>query len=265
VLAALHSTGWPDCVGPLNRLLTPITDGFIAVAKEHGRYLREVEGFPERKVFVIPNGVDVERFRPLPPDARLRQQLFLPPEAPVVGIVAALRAEKDHELFLRMAARVLRQAPACRFLIIGDGERRAELERLRQELGIGAAVHFLGTRSDVPELLALMDVAVLTSKMEANPVTILEAMACGKPFVAPRIGSISETIIDGVTGYLVQPHEEEGFSSAVLRLLQSPNVAKQFGAAARQRVVEHFSLERMVQGYQDLLLHLHQRKAAAPA
>jgi glycosyltransferase involved in cell wall biosynthesis len=260
VLTALHSTGWPDCVGRLNRMLTPITDGFVAVAPEHGRYLREVEGFPAEKVFIIPNGVDVQRFQPLTADPALREAIGLPPRAPVIGIVAALRPEKNHELFLRVAARVLREIPACRFVIVGDGERRAELEQLSESLGIRPAVHFLGTRSDVPELIALMDVAVLTSKMEANPVTILEAMACAKPFVAPRVGSIPDTIVDGVTGYLAEPQDEASTAQGILRLIRNPDEAIRFGQAGRERVVERFSLQRMVWGYEELISRLHEQK-----
>ena len=121
ILTALHSTGWPDVVGRLNRLLTPITDGFIGVAQEHGRYLREVERFPANKVFVIPNGVDVTRFQPRAADPKLRAEFGLG-SAPVVGIVAALRPEKNHQQFLRAAAKVRAILPAARFLIVGDGD-----------------------------------------------------------------------------------------------------------------------------------------------
>ncbi len=105
ILTALHSTGWPDVVGRLNKKLTRITDGFIAVAPSHGRYLTDTEGFPPEKVFVIPNGVDARHFCPQPSDGELRLRLGVPKGAPVVGIVAALRPEKDHGLFLRVASR----------------------------------------------------------------------------------------------------------------------------------------------------------------
>ena len=111
----------------------------------------------------------------------------------MVGIVAALRPEKNHELFLRAAARVLARVPGARFLIVGDGPKRAELEALAESFAIAEAVRFLGTRSDVPELLSLIDVLVLTSHIEANPVSILEAMAGGKPVVATRVGSRGPT------------------------------------------------------------------------
>ncbi|MEM9659513.1 MAG: glycosyltransferase, partial [Planctomycetota bacterium] len=95
VVSALHSTGWPDGVGRLNRLLTPLTDAFIAVAGGHAKHLVEREGFPRDKVHTIPNGVDVERFTPGPSDA-IRAELGIPLSAPVVGIIAALRGEKNH-------------------------------------------------------------------------------------------------------------------------------------------------------------------------
>ena len=261
ILTALHSTGWPDVVGRLNRLLTPITDGFIAVAGEHARYLREVERFPAHKVFVIPNGVDTDRFRPRPPDEGLRRQLRLPPGAPVVGIIAALRPEKDHELFLRVAQRVCGAVNQAQFLIVGDGDLRPRLEAASAELGLEGAVHFLGSRADIPELLSLIDVAVLTSKMEASPVTILEAMACGKPFVAPRVGSIPETVVDGQTGYLAG--DEVGLAGHITRLLTDTDLRRVFGENARRRVEQHLSLERMVEGYEQLIARLHAVKMAA--
>ena len=152
---------------------------------------------PANRVRVIPNGVDTDRYRPAKADAKLRQQLGIPRTAPLAGIVAVLRPEKNHEMFLRVAAQVHEEVPEAHFLVIGDGPRRAELEALSAELGLSQCVHFLGKRPDVPELLNLLDVFVLTSRMEANPVSILEALATGKPVVATRVGSIPETVIDG--------------------------------------------------------------------
>ncbi|MCA9220022.1 MAG: glycosyltransferase, partial [Planctomycetales bacterium] len=100
ILSALHSTGWPDRIGRLNRMLTPMTDGFIAVAENHGRHMIEYERFPAGKVKVIPNGVDTYRFRSLPDSGlAVKTKLGIPPAAPVCGIVAALRPEKNHTLF----------------------------------------------------------------------------------------------------------------------------------------------------------------------
>jgi len=260
ILSAIHSTGHPDHVEWQNRLLTPISDGFIAVAQPHARHLVEHEGCPVDRVFVIPNGVDTQRFRAHAPDAALRARLGLPAEAPLVAIIAALRPEKNHELFLRMAARVRESVPQSHFLIIGDGALRPGLEQLAHDLGIAEAVHFLGIRNDIPELLGLVDVVALTSHMEANPVSILEALACEKPVVSTRVGSIGETVEDGVSGYLVAPGDESEFSERVVRLLANTSLAKRMGRAGRDHVVANWSLGFMVEGYQKLIHDIYVSK-----
>ncbi|HEV2968620.1 MAG TPA: glycosyltransferase [Pirellulales bacterium] len=265
IASALHSTGWPDGIGRLNRWLTPLTDMFIAVAAPHGRHLVEREGFPESKVCVIPNGVDINRFRARPSDPRLRRQLGVPASAPLAGILAALRPEKNHEMFLQVAAGVRRQIPSANFLVIGDGPEREKLERIAAELKIAGAVHFLGTRTDVPELLNLLDVLLLTSRNEANPVSILEALACGKPVVATRVGSVPESVLDEQVGYLVEPESVDAMTRRVVELFRDQSLAQALGAAGRQHVVDHWSLDRMVAGYEELLTRLHDQKTARHA
>jgi glycosyltransferase involved in cell wall biosynthesis len=262
VASALHSTGWPDGVGRLNRLLTPITDGFIAVARAHGDYLVERERFPRHKVRVIPNGVDVARFRDGSARREVRADLGLSPTTPVAGIVAALRPEKNHELFLRAAADVRTRIPEATFLIVGDGPERPKLEAIADELGIRSAVRFLGTRSDIPRLLSAMDVFVLTSRMEANPVSILEAMATARPVVAPNVGSIAESVRDGVTGYLTDEGNRAQVANRVIELLENPTHARELGLAGQQVVVERWSLEGMVNGYQQLINEIYSDKCA---
>jgi glycosyltransferase involved in cell wall biosynthesis len=263
ICSALHSTGLPDHVEFANRLLAPLTDAFIAVAEPHGRYLAEHEGCPARKVRVIPNGVDVERFHPRWPNRALRQAIDLDPTGPVVGIVAALRPEKNHEMFLRMAATVHEALPAARFLVVGDGPERTKLEALAQGLGIGGAVRFLGTRHDVPEVLSLVDVLALTSHSEANPLCLLEAMASEKPVVATRVGSVSETVLDGQTGYLVAPGDIGGMARRVLELLGNRDRAATIGHTGRELVIARWSVARMVEGYQELIKEIYTAKSEA--
>lgn len=263
--SALHSTGLPDHVELPNRLLAPITDAFIAVAEAHGRYLVEHEGCPAAKVRVIPNGVDVDRFCLRQPNPALRRELGLPEGAPVAAIVAALRPEKHHELFLRSAALIRRDVPDARFLIVGDGPRREVLEHLAAGLALGDAARFLGTRQDIPEILSLVDVLVLTSHMEANPVSILEAMASEKPVVATRVGSVPETVLEGKTGCLVAPGAAGEVAARVVELFRDPLRARALGRAGRQHVLAHWSIQRMVQGYQDLIGGIYQGKCRARA
>ena len=272
VCSALHSTGWPDGVGRLNRLLTPLTDAFIGVARPHGRHLIENERFPAQRVHVIPNGVDVDRFQPNPnAAARLRHELNIPVDAPVCGIVAALRPEKNHELFVEAAAHVHQKLPGSHFVIVGDGPERAKIASAIANHGLNDCCHLLGSRGDVPEVLSMFDAFMLTSHNEANPVSILEAMAVGLPVVSTDVGSISENVEPGVTGFLAEPGNAIELADGLLTIFSDRDLAGRFAAAARQRVVLNGSLDVMVLGYEELLWSIFRRKrgireaARAPA
>lgn len=262
VMSALHSTGWPDSVGRLNRLLTPLTDAFIGVADAHAEHLATHEGFPRDKVHTIYNGVDTEVFKPTA-NAPLRAELNISVDAPVVGILAALRPEKNHELFLTGAQQILRELPDARFVVIGDGERREELELLCADLGIAESTHFLGSRSDVAEILPAIDVVALTSHNEASPVSILEALSCGVPAVSARVGSVPETVMPGQTGELFEPGDLDGFVDATLRLLRDEALCTRLGSQGREHVVECCSLDAMVRGYESLIQRVYSSKRLA--
>jgi glycosyltransferase involved in cell wall biosynthesis len=267
IASALHSTGWPDGVGRLNRMLTRWTDAFIAVADAHGRHLVEYERFPDHKVHVIYNGIDAERFAPQD-DNETRRTLGIPPDAPVVGILAALRPEKNHELFLAGTQQILRRLPTARFIVVGDGPKRAALEIHAEQLGVKQSVHFLGTRADVPALLAACDLVALTSHNEAAPVSVLEALSVGKPVVASDVGSVRETVRDGETGRLFPAGDLDAYAAAVTELLVDADARKRMGAAGRRLVVEHWSLDAMVRGYEDLIQGIYdakRRQVAEPA
>jgi glycosyltransferase involved in cell wall biosynthesis len=260
VCSALHSTGEPDRVEFVNRRLARLTDAFIGVAGPQARHLIEHEGCPAEKVVVIPNGVDTQRFRPRWPSTALRRELGLSEFDPVVGAIAALRPEKNHVLFLRAAAIVRQELPAARFLVVGDGPERMPLETLSQSLDLKGAVHFLGTRRDIPEVLSLIDILALTSHTEASPVSILEAMACEKPVVATRVGSVPEMVRDGQTGYLADAGDAEALARGIVDLLTHAERAAAFGRAGREFVLLHGSLEQMVRRYQDLIAGIYQAK-----
>jgi glycosyltransferase involved in cell wall biosynthesis len=265
IISALHSTGWPDGITWLNRRLTRLTDAFVAVANRHAQHLSHVERLPPDRICMIPNGIDSEKYRPLPLDDNLHKQLKISLTAPLVGIVAVLRPEKNHEMFLKVAAHVCKEVPETHFLVIGDGPRRAELESLATQLGIANHVHFLGKRPDVAQLLNLLDIFALTSHNEANPVSILEALATGKPVVATRVGSIPETVLEGETGYLVDPGAEQAMAGRIIELLLDPAKARRMGSAGRRNVMLHWSIERMVSGYEELLERLYQQKTGLQA
>jgi len=261
VCSALHSTGWPDGVGRLNRWLTPWTDRYIAVAQTHGEYLRETERFPPRKVVVIPNGVDTELFRP-DASARVsvRRELGLAPSTPLIGIVAALRTEKNHGLFVDVAQQVAQRFPDAHFVIIGDGPERPKIEAAVDRAGLRERMHLLGSRSDTNRLVAALDVFALTSLNEASPVSILEALACGVPVVSTRVGSVSESVLEGWNGFTVPSGDRNGIADKVELLLENQVYAAGLGSQGREHVLHHFSLNAMVAGYENLLAEVFLEK-----
>lgn len=261
ILSALHSTGWPDNVGLFNRLLTPITDAFIAVAEPHRKYLIEKEGFPASKVRLIRNGIDTARFV-ADPHARnaFRDRWKIPREAPVVGIVAALRPEKNHELFLSVSETVGREFPDARFVIAGDGVQRPGLEKMASSLDCRSRVIFVGNCREIPAALSAMDLFALTSHNEASPVSILEAMSCGLPVVAPRVGSIDQAVVHGMTGFLADAGDHDAFAGYWKTLLADRSLAARFGEFGRQHVMRYGSLEAMTCGYMDLIEEVYRLK-----
>jgi glycosyltransferase involved in cell wall biosynthesis len=264
ICSALHSTGWPDGVGKLNRMLTPITDGFVACAQNHAQFMVEHEGFPKSKVFMIPNGVDTLRFKPNASlRGCLRDELNLPEDSKLVGIVAALREEKNHLQLVLAARDILREHPNTHFVVVGDGPMRGSIENAIRENGLTAHFHLLGSRNDTHLILPALDAFVLTSKNEANPVSILEALACGIPVAAPKVGSIHETVINGKTGLLTTPLDPFSTADAVSRLLDNAIWARQLGDNGRNEVEQFWSLEAMVGGYEKLVVMLYNSKATS--
>jgi glycosyltransferase involved in cell wall biosynthesis len=252
--SALHSTGWPDGVGRMNRWLTPLTDFFIAVADSHGEFMRQVERFPADKVHVVRNGIATNRFRPdEQAAARLRRELGIAPTAPLVGTVAALRPEKNHRMFVEVGQSVLQQYPHSHFVIVGDGPERAAIEEACRNRDVIDRVHLLGTRHDTDQILPAFDLFLLTSDNEASPVSILEALACEVPVVSTDVGSISETVVENETGSLVPVRDAAAMTAAVCRLLGDPAARRAWGQAGRQRVVATASLQAMVEGYERLI------------
>lgn len=259
IASALHSTGWPDGVGRINRWLTRITDAFIGVADSHGEFLRDFERFPAEKVRVIRNGVDCVTFAPRrSARVEVRSELGLDEQTPLIGIVAALRREKNHGMLIRSAAQLRERFPDAHWLIVGDGPEREAIESYAKVLGIDDRIHLLGTRHDTPRLVAALDLFTLCSLNEASPVSILEALACGVPVVSTDVGSVNESVIEGQTGLLVASDDADAMTDAVWKLLANSDLRQAMGTAGRDLVVKRGSLESMVEGYQRMVLELYE-------
>ena len=192
------------------------------------------------KLVVVHNGLQVNPVDEVPTD------LGLFDGDRIVGTVANFYPIKGLQFFIRAAERVKDVFPGTKFVVVGDGLLRPELERLTAELGLDSCVLFLGQRDDVPQILPLFDVFVLPSVKEGLPYALLEAMAAAKPVVATAVGGVPEVVVDGQTGLLVPPRDPEALAQAIITLLRNPGRARAMGEAGRQRVLEHFTVERMV-------------------
>jgi glycosyltransferase involved in cell wall biosynthesis len=252
ILSALHATGYPMKVERMNRMLSPITDGFIGCARTHSEFLVDGEGCPRNKVFTVWNGVDVDRFQPRD-KTEMRARIGIDPDVPTAGIVAALRPEKQHVLLVQAWAKVVERLPDAVLVVIGDGVEREAIEQATTEWGLENNVRMLGMRHDVPEVLAGLDLKVLSSRMEANPASTLEANACGLPVVAPNVGSLPDTVLEGETGYLYEANSIGALAASMLKILSSEDRGAAMGAKGRKLVCERFSVEVMVQGYEQLI------------
>jgi glycosyltransferase involved in cell wall biosynthesis len=269
ITSSLHKTfikGKSHSVEFLNRMLWGLNDRIIAIGEASKDYLVRYEGVPDKKVTVIYNGIDLERFKPRSPELRIKRELGIPEENQVVGILAVLRPEKAHQVFLESAKIISEGFPKVSFLVVGDGSERAELEKLSSQLGLDGRVIFAGNRSDVPEVLSIFDVAVLCSDpyIETLPTAILEAMAMAKPAVATEVGCLREMIIDGTNGYLLPPRKPKQLAEAISELLRSEELAQKMGQAGRKRTEELFSIERMVGKREELFEEILEEKKIIP-
>ncbi len=211
------------------------------------------------KTRTIYHGIDLSRFDRAFDQMVLRREFDLGSEAVIIGTVGRLTAQKAHDVFLQAAARIKRRSRRARFIIVGDGELREQLEQQARHLGLSGEVRFTGYRRDVPSLLSLFDVFVLSSRFEGLPLSILEAMAARKPVIATCVDGVPEAVVDGETGWLVPPDDAEALADRILALIENPQRARAMGAAGRHRVESLFRKERMVAQTEQLYAQLVER------
>ncbi len=225
---------------------------YLAVSPHVRDRLAAAIGLPERKLRVVPNGIDPAPFT-RPADPALRTRLAGGPDRPLVFTAARLSPQKALDVLLSAAALV----PEAVFVIAGEGPERAALEARAAALGVTQRVRLLGARDDVPELLAACDLFVLPSLVEGLPLSVLEAMAAAKPVVATRIGGTDEAVVDGETGILVPPGDASALAAAIRIFLSDREQARRSGEAGRDRLRARFTARGMIDGvtaaYEELL------------
>jgi glycosyltransferase involved in cell wall biosynthesis len=215
----------------------------------------ESRGIPRRRMRVIRNGVATDGMVAVDPEIRATGALDA--RCFQVGIIGRLVPVKDHRLFLEIAASVARQRSDVRFLIVGDGPLRADLEAYARDLGIGSRVDFLGFQSDVGPVLLGLDLLLFSSRSEGIPYALLEAMALGIPTVAPSVGGLPEILSDGENALLSRERSELELSACTLRILREGHLRRDLSAGALASVSTDFSarkmLESMLGAYRDWL------------
>jgi L-malate glycosyltransferase len=220
-------------------------DCFLAIS----RAVRDrlvADRIPASKIEIVHEGVDVERIVALP-HGNLHAALFLPTHSPIVGTIGALVAQKDHHTLVEAAAIVVKQVSDVRFVILGEGELRPQLEKQIKHLHLERHVFLAGFRADVLELLKDIDVFALSSTHEGMCTSLLDAMAAEKPAVATSVGGVPEVVDDTETGFLVPPRDAAALAARLVQLLKDQELTRQMGRAALARVRRVFTVERMVQ------------------
>lgn len=251
-----------DAYGPVRwRVLAELANRVIDVHICNSRAVRDVattkESIPIEKTRVIPNGID------LPP---LDQPSQLPAEWRSAGVKAAMVANfigyKGHRGVLQAVARVVKRHPSFRLVLIGDGPERTALTNLAHELDISDNVIFGGMQKDAARLLPAFDFTILGSSEEGFPNALMESMACAVPIVSTWVGGVPELVEDTVHGRLVPYGDTQAMSDAITWMIEHPEERRQMGEAARRRIAEHFSTERMVTNTEAVYEEFLPRRAA---
>jgi glycosyltransferase involved in cell wall biosynthesis len=238
----------------------------ILCCSEVARIVHERIGYDPARMVVIPNGFDLNEFKP-DPAAResLRREIRVPLDAPLVGLVARFDAQKDHRSFFAAAGQVRKALPTAHFLLCGGGADPAnrEIAGWIDDFDLGASCRLLGARGDIPAVTAALDIAVSSSAFgEGFPNVLGEAMAAGVPCVATDVGD--SRMIVGDTGRIVPPKAPDALADAIIALLRLPEGERRaLGAAARQRVADEFEIGAIAARYLALYRAMLAEKAAA--
>ncbi len=231
----------------IERALGRLSDRILTVGdKQRLEILGYGIGHPE-KLRVVPLGLELEPFLGSEEHrGELRSELGIPPGRRLVGIVGRLVPIKGHSDFLKAARAVLRRRRDVHFLVVGDGELRAQLEQQTAALGIADGVTFVGWRQDLVRVYADLDLVVLSSYNEGSPVALIEAMAAGRAVISTDVGGVGDVVTDGVDGLLVPPREPAMMADAICRLLDSDERRAQMGSRGRLAVYPRYSVPRLV-------------------
>jgi glycosyltransferase involved in cell wall biosynthesis len=235
----------------IERFTALITTHFVAVSYQNRLRGQAYRIFPKERCSLIRSGIDFSKFQDAKPDkAQKKMELGFSPSDTIVGIVAAFTAHKALNYFVDVAGRLHPQFPQVKFVMVGDGELRPQIERQIAKLQMQSVVRLLGWRSDIPEVLSTFDVFLLTSLWEGLPRALVESVLAGVPVVASDVDGVCEVIHDGENGFLVPAGDTEAMARGVGRLLQDDSLRRRMGAWRPS--VSEFSLQKMLKDHSHL-------------
>lgn len=247
-----HGRNFPDkkITMAINRLLSWKVDRIITVSNILRHLLNRYEKISLEKIQVVSNGINSKFFTNNYNKAEIKKRFGFNQEDRLIGIVARLYPIKDHRCLFNAFCFLIKEFPEARLLVIGDGPERGRLEQLALDLKIDKKIIFLGNRQDVPDLLSVLDIFVLSSQNEGMSLTLIEAMASSLPIVATNVGGNSELIKDGVNGTLVSSGNPLSLSQAIIQLLNDGPKARRMGNAGRRVFEELYTVNKMVRNYE---------------
>lgn len=239
---------------PLNRNLTTqllyrrLVDMVVVTGGERTRRgLIERDGLAADRVAAFPIGLDVGYFRPAPPDPDLRQELGLAKGELLVGLISYLRTYKGHEYFIDAARQIVAKRDDVTFIIVGEGPEEQPIRRLIEQRGLTSRIRMLGFRDDLLNVFRSLDVFAIPSvEGDTIPQVLMQALAMGIPVVSTTVGSIPDVVIEGETGFVVQPRDSSALADRIGTLLDDAGLRRRMGANGRALVEGSYSIDKML-------------------
>jgi glycosyltransferase involved in cell wall biosynthesis len=252
-------------LGFLQRRVARWTDAAIGVSDAVSRLAISEFGIEPEIAVTIHNGIPIEEFASPPSAARqsIRHEFGIDLDAPVVGMLGRLSSEKQPMLLISALPRLLAIHPRAVLLVVGDGPLRVECQDVASRLGISSSVRFAGQRTDVPSMFAAMDMVAVPSSREGFAFAVVEAFAAGKPVVAFRVGGLTETVVDGETGFLVPPQDVAALVDAISQLMSNPAQARRLAERASS-AARAYSIDAHVRRLESLYHHVADPHAFVP-
>jgi glycosyltransferase involved in cell wall biosynthesis len=235
-------------------VLQHLVTGSVTVSRDLEAYLVEEMGVDRARIVTIPNGIDVKKFEAAVGDPALRKQLGIAEGASVIGSVGRLTEQKGMEYLIDAFPAVIARHPGAALVIVGDGELRAALEKRAVDNGLEGRIVFTGIRDDVSRMLGLFDIFVLPSLWEGQPITIMEAMASGRPIVATDVGGNGEILQSGRLGILVPSRDPDAIAGEVNRLIEDPSMAAGMRERAHSHAVSALDRALMTRRYEEVFI-----------